>query len=225
MSTQQLFRSLPDIASIGDRLLVDVGDCEVRILAAVQNPDIMVLESLLSPYECQAIIKAAEPRLSRSTTVNADTGGSQVHAARTSDGMFFKRGEIEVIGKLEARIAKLLRWPVENGEGMQILRYGPGAEYKPHYDYFDPTSKGSETNLKRGGQRVATLIMYLNEPEAGGATVFPEVPLAVLPKVGSAVFFRYPQATPASRSIHGGAAVSAGVKWVATKWLRESIFI
>ena len=216
---------LPDIASTGDCLTVDVGDRTVRIIVAMRNPEMMVVENLLSDEECQAIIDAAEPRMVRSTTVDEDTGGSQLHASRTSDGMFFKRGEIDAIAKLEARIAKLVRWPLENGEGMQILRYGPGAEYKPHYDFFSADNKGTEHILKRGGQRVATLVTYLNEPQAGGATVFPRVPIAVMPKRGSAVFFRYGTPDKTSPSLHGGAPVVEGVKWVATKWLREQEFI
>ena len=83
---------------------------------------------------------------------------------------------------------------------------------------------GTQGILQRGGQRVATLIMYLHEPEAGGATVFPDAALSVLPKRGSAVFFSYSQPHPDSLSLHGGAPVLAGEKWIATKWLRERAF-
>ena len=68
--------------------------------------------------------------------------------------MFFLPAEFPVCARLEQRIATLLDWPLENGEGLQILRYGPGAEYLPHYDYFDPAEAGTPTILKRGGQRV-----------------------------------------------------------------------
>ena len=68
---------------------------------------------------------------------------------------------------IEARIARLLDWPEENGEGLQVLHYRPGTEYKPHYDYFDPAEPGTPTILKRGGQRVATVVMYLAEPGEG----------------------------------------------------------
>ncbi|MDQ3271200.1 MAG: 2OG-Fe(II) oxygenase, partial [Pseudomonadota bacterium] len=134
-------------------------------------------------------------------------------------------GETGLVATIEARIAKLLDWPVENGEGLQVLRYGPGAEYKPHYDYFDPAEAGSATILARGGQRVATLIMYLQEPVEGGATVFPDLRLQVVPRRGSAVFFSYSQAHPSSQSLHGGMPVLAGEKWIATKWLREREFV
>ena len=65
---------------------------------------------------------------------------------------------------------------------------------------------------------------YLNTPEAGGATVFPDVGLQVAPVRGNAVFFSYDRPDPATRTLHGGAPVSAGEKWVATKWLREGRF-
>jgi prolyl 4-hydroxylase len=117
-----------------------------------------------------------------------------------------------------------VNWPEENGEGLQILHYGPGAEYKPHYDYFDPAEPGTPTILRRGGQRVGTIVMYLAEPEKGGGTVFPDVHLEVGPRRGNAVFFSYERAHPSTRTLHGGSPVLAGEKWIATKWLRERRF-
>ena len=75
--------------------------------------------------------------------------------------------------------------------------------------------------LANGGQRVATVVMYLNTPECGGATTFPDAHFEAAAIKGNAVFFSYDRAHPASRSLHGGAPVVAGEKWIATKWLRE----
>jgi prolyl 4-hydroxylase len=197
---------------------------EVRVLVAMRNPRIIVFGGLFSGSECDQLVECARERLVRSETVQVATGGTEVNEARTSEGMFFARAETELIDKLEQRIASLLGWPVENGEGLQILRYRPGAEYKPHYDYFDPKESGTPSIVKRGGQRVASLVCYLNTPEKGGATVFPDVHLDVAPCKGNAVFFSYDRPHPMTRSLHGGAPVLEGEKWVATKWLREGRF-
>ena len=117
-----------------------------------------------------------------------------------------------------------MNWPLERGEGLQILRYRPGAQYKPHFDYFDPSQPGTARMVERGGQRVGTLIIYLRAPEAGGATVFPDAGLEVAPVPGNAVFFSYDQPVPATLTLHGGAPVLAGEKWVATKWMRQREF-
>ncbi|MGZ5131685.1 MAG: 2OG-Fe(II) oxygenase [Caldimonas sp.] len=210
------------ITSATPRLIA--GDREVTVLMALAHPRVVVFGDLLSADECAELIALARARLSRSETVETRTGASEVNEARTSEGMFFRPAEAPVCARLEARIARLLDWPVENGEGLQILRYGPGAEYKPHYDYFDPAEPGTPAILERGGQRVASLVCYLNTPEAGGATVFPDAGLEVAPVRGNAVFFSYDRPHPATRSLHGGAPVTAGEKWVATKWLRESRF-
>jgi prolyl 4-hydroxylase len=71
---------------------------------------------------------------------------------------------------------------------------------------------------------VATVVIYLNEPEGGGATTFPDVGLEVAPWRGNALFFSYDRAHASTRTLHGGAPVTAGAKWVATKWLREHVF-
>ncbi len=215
---------VPDPKLDESPLYLDAGDRRVCVLQAMYNPRVVVFGNLLSDEECDQLIALATPRLARSLTVATKTGGEEVNADRTSNGMFFQRGENELVRRIEQRIAKLVNWPEENGEGLQILQYGPGAEYKPHYDYFDPAEPGTPTILKRGGQRVGTIVMYLGEPEKGGGTVFPDVHLEVAPKKGNAVFFSYERAHPSTRSLHGGAPVIAGMKWIATKWLRERRF-
>ena len=217
-------KAVPWPAHAGEHLALDAGDCQVQTVLVGQQPPLVVFDGFLSDEECRALIELAAPRMSRSLTVDVQTGGEETHLSRTSQGMFFERGESELVSRIEARIAHLLGWPVQNGEGLQVLRYGPGAEYLPHFDYFDPAAPGTPAILQRGGQRVATLVMYLHEPEAGGATVFPDAALSVSPKRGSAVFFSYSQPHPDSLTLHAGAPVLSGEKWIATKWLREREF-
>ena len=204
--------------------LLDAGDRQVQVLMSLEQPHIVLLGDLLSTAECEAIIATAQPQMARSRTVAIRTGGEEINADRTSEGMFFQRGQTPEVQRLEARLARLLRWPLENGEGLQVLHYGPGAEYKPHHDYFDPSEPGTPTMLRRGGQRVGTVVVYLNEPEQGGATYFPETGLRIQPRRGNAVFFRYAQPQAHTLTLHGGDPVLRGEKWIATKWLREREF-
>ena len=217
-------RPVPGAQLSASRPVHPAGDRDVSVLLALARPRVVVLGDLLAPDECHALVALAQSRLERSETVDEADGDSEINAARTSEGMFFVRGENALVERIEARIAALLDWPVDHGEGLQILRYGPGAEYKPHYDYFDPAEPGTPTILKRGGQRVGSLVCYLNTPEAGGATVFPDAGLEVAPVCGNAVFFSYERPDPATRTLHGGAPVTSGEKWVATKWMRERRF-
>lgn len=213
----------PDLAQSPRQ--IDVGDRTIDVLLSMARPRVVVFGNFLSDDECTALIDAARPRMARSLTVENATGGEAVNADRTSHGMFFRRAESELVARIETRIARLLHWPLENGEGVQVLNYPPGTEYKPHYDYFDPLAPGTPTILKRGGQRVGTLVMYLNNPECGGATTFPDVGLEVSPQRGNAVFFSYDRPHPSSQTLHGGGPVISGEKWVATKWLREREFV
>lgn len=212
----------PDLAEAP--LYLDAGDRRVAVLQVMADPRVVVFGGLLSDEECEELIALARPRLARSLTVATKTGGEEINDDRTSNGMFFQRGENELVRRIEQRIARLVNWPQENGEGLQILQYRPGAEYKPHYDYFDPGEPGTPTILRRGGQRVGTVVMYLAEPDKGGGTVFPDVHMEVAPKRGNAVFFSYERPHPSTRTLHGGSPVLAGEKWIATKWLRERRF-
>lgn len=137
---------VPSPALDGSPLWLDAGDRQVAVLSVLRIPRLVVLGGLLSDAECTALVDLARPRLSRSLTVETQSGGEEVHVDRTSDGMFFQRGENPLIQRIEARIARLLQWPEANGEGLQVLQYQPGAEYKPHYDYFDPHEPGTPTS-------------------------------------------------------------------------------
>lgn len=215
---------VPELIVQTSQAEIQLPDRTVKILVSTTLPRLVVLGGFLADSECDQLIELAKSRMDRSPVVG-DSGEGIIHEARTSSGMFFGRGENEVCKTVEKRIAALLQWPIESGEGLQVLRYGVGAEYKPHYDYFDPSYEYSKAALKRGGQRVGTLVMYLNTPEQGGGTTFPDVGLEVLAQKGNAVFFSYDQPHADTKSLHGGAPVIAGEKWAATKWLREGEFI
>jgi prolyl 4-hydroxylase len=191
---------------------------QVRVSAALEAPIVRVLDGLLDAGECAALIEAARPRLDRALTV-AEDGKHQVDERRSSTGMFFILGETPLIRSIEQRLAQLLDLPVEHGEGLQVLHYQPGQEYEPHYDWFDPAQPGFAAVTARGGQRIASVVMYLNTPEAGGATGFPNVGLTVTALAGSAVYFAYEGGD--TSSLHAGLPVIRGEKWIATKWLRE----
>lgn len=214
-SFSQLLAQTPNALATSDR--------EVAMLFALAAPRIILFADLLGPEECEELIELARGKLARSSVVNAATGQYDVHPHRTSSGTHFARGENELVQRLERRISELVELPVERGEPLQILHYLPGGEYRPHYDYFDPAQPGNEQVLAQGGQRVATLVMYLNDVEAGGSTIFPQVGLDVLPRRGHAVYFAYctEQGELDARSLHGGSPVGVGEKWIATKWFRQ----
>ena len=212
----------PDLR--GAPALLRLPDRDVQVLLSLQRPRVLLFGGFLSGNECDSLMNLARPRLARSQTVDHRSGGSEVNAARTSDGMFFERGEAPLIQRIEERIAALLHWPVEQGEGLQILRYRPGAQYRPHFDYFDPAQPGTAAVLQHGGQRVGTLIMYLQVPQGGGGTVFPDIGLEVMPVKGHALFFSYDRPHESTGTLHGSSPVTDGEKWVATKWLREGVF-
>jgi prolyl 4-hydroxylase len=205
---------------------IDAGDRLVHILVALNAPRVVLFGNLLSPEECEALIEMSRGKLERSNVVDRQTGRYERHPDRTSEGTYFRRAENELIVRIEKRIAELTGCPIERGEPIQVLHYNPGNEYKPHFDYFDPADSGNRQVLAMGGQRVGTLIMYLNDVPGGGSTVFPDIGLDVLPRRGNAVFFAYSddEGRLDSRTLHGGSPVGAGEKWIATKWLRQRTY-
>jgi len=206
--------------------LIDIDGHRIEVRLRLQAPRVVVLGNVLNADECAQLIELSRSKLARSTTVDETTGRAEIHAHRTSSGTFFGLNETPFIARLDARIAALMRVPLENGEGLQILNYQVGGEYKPHYDYFPPEQPGSAAHIARGGQRIATLVIYLNEVAAGGGTVFPKLGLSVAPTRGGAVYFSYCNAAGEIDPLtyHGGEPVERGEKWIATKWVRQRAY-
>ena len=198
----------------------------VRVVMVLEAPQVIVFENLLSESECAALAALAEARMAPSTVVDDAGGPSVSHHHRSSHGAFFSNGEGPLIAAIEARIATLLTWPASHGEGLQVLRYAVGGEYRAHFDYFDPTKPGSAPHLARGGQRVGTLVMYLGDVAEGGGTRFPTLGLELRPRRGGAVYFASvnAQGDTDPATLHAGMPVLQGVKLIATKWLRERMF-
>ncbi|PIN01372.1 Prolyl 4-hydroxylase alpha subunit [Handroanthus impetiginosus] len=199
------------------------------------EPRAFIYHNFLSKEECEYLINLARPHMVKSTVVDSKTGKSMDSRVRTSSGTFLKRGRDKIIRDIEKRIADYTFIPAEHGEGLQVLHYEVGQKYEPHYDYFL-----DEFNTKNGGQRIATLLMYLSDVEEGGETIFPaamgnysSVPgwnersecakrgLSVKPKRGDALLFwsMRPDATLDPSSLHGGCPVIRGNKWSSTKWM------
>ncbi|KAL5229832.1 hypothetical protein ABZP36_028608 [Zizania latifolia] len=189
------------------------------------EPRAFLYHNFLSKEECEYLISLAKPRMKKSTVVDTSTGGSKD-----------SRGQDKIIRTIEKRISDYTFVPVENGEGLQVLHYEVGQKYEPHFDYFH-----DEFNTKNGGQRIATLLMYLSDVEEGGETVFPTANsnsssspfynelsecakkgLSVKPKKGDALLFwsMRPDGTLDRSSLHGGCPVIKGNKWSSTKWMR-----
>jgi prolyl 4-hydroxylase len=190
----------------------------VGVSMRMEKPALRVLEGILTDDECAELIQLARPRLQRALVVDTQ-GNYQADQRRTSAGMFFQLHELPLIRVIEQRLADLLEVPVNHGEALQVLHYLPGQEYEPHFDWFDASLPSYEPCTRVGGQRIASVVMYLNTPEAGGGTDFPEVGLTVTARRGSAVYFAYDSHDMSS--LHAGLPVQRGEKWIATKWLRE----
>lgn len=192
---------------------INTVDREIHIIAKIEEPLIVILGNVLSDEECDEIIRLSKNNLNRSKIGSL----RKVSDLRTSSSTFLPETESDIVARVEKRISQIMNVPVEHGEGLHILNYKVGQEYKAHFDYFTSTSKSS-TN-----PRISTLVMYLNDVEQGGETYFPHLNLSITPQKGMAVYFEYFYQDPALNelTLHGGAPVVKGDKWAATQWVRR----
>ncbi len=180
-----------------------------------------VFHGLIVPAECGALIEIARACEAKASVCDSDTGAVRVDAVR-SNNMSWVDNDHPLIRSLNQRIAALTVTPLENQEPLQVLHYRPGEEYVPHHDAFTP----GNLQLEHGGNRIATVILYLNSVPAGGGTYFPEMDMRVFPHAGLGLFFRsVNDGQVLQKSLHAGEPVLQGEKWIATKWIRERAYV
>ena len=211
----------PDLGQLPTR--IDAGDREISILASMRQPRMCLLGNFLSTQECAELIELSAPLMERSKVIVSD--GDAKHEtsltyARTSDQTSIPSGTSKLVDAIRRRAARVTRWPEAQMQDLLIVRYRPGADFSPHHDYFCPKS---HPYLALHGQRVGTLLFYLNTPPRGGATALLDVEMEVYPQQGNALFFSYPLPRQDSLTLHAGVPLGEGEKWVATFFLTAEI--
>lgn len=182
------------------------------------RPNVSVFPALFSPSECDFLIAEAQHRLAPSVVIDPQTGRQLRNPIRTSDGMSFGYvQEAPAVHALNRRIAAATGTDAKQGESLQVLRYRPGQEYKPHFD-----AVAGEPN-----QRILTVLVYLTDDYEGGETVFLKTGLRFKGKRGDALMFRnaLPDGRADEMAQHAGLPVTAGEKLIASRWIRARQFV
>lgn len=206
-----------ELARIGEvvRARLDADPAAYRL--PVEGVEIYAVTDFLSARDCQRLMAVIDEVAQPSPTYNNNTDGG-----RTS-----YTGDVDprdpFIRMLQRRIDDLMGMEPALGETLQGQRYTEGQEFKHHYDYFVASHEYWDDERKRGGQRSWTAMGYLNPVEAGGATDFPRIDLSIPPQAGVLLMWNnmLPDGRPNPRTIHAGAPVVRGVKYVLTKWYRS----
>jgi prolyl 4-hydroxylase len=182
-----------------------------------ERPDARTFEGAVTRDECGYLIGAAEP-LFRPSMVYDKLGRGVRDTIRTSDGAALHWGmEDPAIHAINRRIAVMTGTGYDQGEALQVLRYSPGQEYRPHFDYLE----GVEN------PRPWTALIYLNDDYEGGATEFVQTDLQVRGNVGDVLVFANAGDDGLKNPLaeHAGMPVTRGTKYLATRWIRERRWI
>ena len=185
-----------------------------------------IVDSVLTPDECKYIMEKADSLFAPSTVVG-NLGAESKDPSRTSETAWIPKSD-PIARKVFAKASEMTGKPIGCCEDLQVVRYKPGTFYKAHHDSCCDDSDACKVFENRGGQRVGTLLVYLNDEFTDGETHFPDhgdVKMKADP--GSAIFFR-PLASEGAqchpKALHAGLPISSGTKYVCNAWVRESTF-
>jgi len=181
-----------------------------------------VVKDILTPEECQYIIDKAAPMFARSTVVGVDGAD----ASRTSQTAWIPKTD-PVAQKVFTKALEFTGKTMDECEDLQVVKYEPNTYYREHHDSCCDGTQGCIDFEKEGGQRVATLLVYLNSDFTDGETHFPNLDLKLKADPGSAILFRplgSEEAKCHPKALHAGLPISSGVKYVCNAWVRENKF-
>jgi prolyl 4-hydroxylase len=153
----------------------------------------------------------------------ATTGGGIVDSQRTAMTAFFRPLQSDlVLAALQHRASVLLGVPVECHEAPSVIRYQAGQSYVPHFDFLDPAVERERKEIGTNGQRVATVVTYLNADFEGASTDFPKLGISFRGEPGDAIFFAnvLTNGQPDPLTLHSAPAPTSGTKWVLSQWVR-----
>lgn len=202
-----------------DQMVIDAMMGTPRV-QRVPSPKLhlFIKKDFLSADECAAVMALIDVNRRPSTLANynGDAG------FRTSETCDLDANE-PIVQEIERKIVAFSKLDPAYGEPIQGQRYAVGQEFKAHTDYFEPQSEDYEKYTSVAGQRTWTVMIYLNEPDAGGATRFKAIDKLVQPETGKLLAWnnRRPDGRPNPSTIHHALKVRAGFKYVITKWFRE----
>lgn len=179
---------------------------------------LFIKKAFLTPEECAEVTALIDTNRRPSTLANFN-GDAAFRTSETCD----LDADAAIVKAIEAKIVAFAKLDPVYGEPIQGQRYSIGQEFKAHTDYFEPQGEDFEKYTSVAGQRTWTVMIYLNEPEAGGATRFKAIDKLVQPETGKLLAWnnRRPDGSPNPSTIHHAMKVRAGHKYVITKWFRE----
>jgi prolyl 4-hydroxylase len=193
------------------------------------NDFIWICDEVLSAQDCDLIIEEAVPELSEAGIVTKSDIGYDETRNALHGGVYKERHEPQeeiysLLERIEDLVSDLTGLPVKNQEPLNVVNYPEGGYYDEHYDAFSSElSESYERQMKRGGQRLFTMMFYLNDSFSGGQTSFPELDdFRIDPCVGRAVLWKNMEDGKVRKeSKHSGMSVMDDEKWLAVKWVRE----
>lgn len=199
---------------------------ERPVIQHCDAPRVFTVKNFLSRDACAWLIDQARRRLVSARVKDPETGVAAVdEQMRTNSGAGFSAIESDLILQLTClRISAAVGLPLIQQEPTNVLHYAPGQQYRSHYDFIVSGDEAAFADeLRRLGQRVCTVLVYLNDDYEGGETDFPRLNWQFKGETGDALIFWNLSATGERErfSLHAGLPVTSGEKWLLSKWIRE----
>ncbi|XP_030020588.1 prolyl 4-hydroxylase subunit alpha-2 isoform X2 [Manduca sexta] len=191
----------------------------IKVEQSYITPDVFIFHEVLSDSEIEHIKAMAKPRFKRAVVHDPRTGELVPAHYRIGKSAWLRDDEADVIARVSRRVSDMTGLSMDFAEELQVVNYGIGGHYEPHYDF----ARKEHAFDKVSGNRIATVLFYMSEVAQGGATVFTELGLSLFPVKRAAAFWLnlHPSGEGDLATRHAACPVLRGSKWVSNKWIHQ----
>lgn len=214
------------LAVLGDARAIRAAETRARetLRPVFQAPRIGACEGFATAAECGWLMARAAPRLKAAQVYDPASGqGLRESGMRNNRDCSFDMCQSDlVLEVLRARIGALMGANVMQMEPAMVLHYAPGQYFAPHLDGLDPAQPPLAREIAAKGQRIATVLVYLNDEYDGGHTDFPDLGWRFKGRKGDALWFWNVDRDGLldRKTRHAGSPPDQGEKWLLSQWIR-----
>ena len=142
-----------------------------------------------------------------------------------ADGLFVNpKDDIFLRGILD-RLLPIIKKDWRYVDYVNFIKYDKGGKFKSHSDFIDTSTSANIEDLKIGGQREHTFLIYLNDDYEGGETHFNIMNRTIKPEKNKVIWWKNTLSDGSQNmaTMHESKPILNGIKYLVGVWVRQQM--
>lgn len=142
-----------------------------------------------------------------------------------ADGLFINPKEDIFLRGILDRLLPIVGKNWKYVDYVNFIKYDEGGKFKKHSDFIDTSTQANIEDLKNGGQREHTFLIYLNDDFEGGETHFNIMNKTIKPEKNKLVWWKNTLGDGSQNIavMHESKPILKGTKYLMAVWVRQQM--